>query len=320
MTDNRAIFDTLRPWLDPQGFTPARIAALDAAIAASMASGDHKPVFDAARDWLDREGYTPRRINALDTALNARKLSVSVESPGWGDNVAPAVPAASTGLKSAEADDRYLPLFQRLAASTANPEVVKAMARSFAAHAPAYGQDASKPRIAEFVAQIANETGGFRVFEENLNYSAARLSQVWPSRFPRNPVGGQISAASIAHKPEQIANIVYARQKEGNTQPGDGWRYRGRGALQLTFRNNYRRFGQLLGIDLEGNPDLAADPATSVLIALAFFKAGNVNRYIDAGNFKAARGITNAGDPNYPNPIGLADVAALRAKALGALA
>ena len=315
MTDNRAIFDTLRPWLDPQGYTPARIAALDAAIAASLSSGDHKPVFDAARDWLDNEGYTPRRINALDTALNARKLSASVESPGWLDDVAPAVPAASTGLKSAEADDRYLPLFQRLAASTANPEVVKAMARSFAAHAPAYGQDASKPRIAEFVAQIANETGGFRVFEENLHYSAKRLTQVWPRRFPT-----LAAAAPYANNPEAIANAVYQRAREGNTQPGDGWRYRGRGALQLTFRNNYRRFGQLLGIDLEGNPDLAADPATSVLIALAFFKAGNVNRYIDAGNFKAARGITNAGDPNYPNPIGLADVAALRAKALGALA
>ena len=100
MTDNRAIFDTLRPWLDPQGFTPARIAALDAAIAASLSSGDHKPVFDAARGWLDREGYTPRRINALDMALNARKLSVSVESPGWGDHVAPAAGGGATGLKS----------------------------------------------------------------------------------------------------------------------------------------------------------------------------------------------------------------------------
>lgn len=318
MTDPKPIFDTLRPWLDASGFTPARIAALDAALATF--TGDHKPIFDTARPWLDREGYTPRRINALDTALRAYKLNASVQSPGWTDNVAAGAGGASTGLKSPPADDRYLPLFQRLASPQANPETVKAMARSFAAHAPAYGQDATKARIAEFMAQIANETGGFRVFEENLNYSAQRLSQVWPRRFPRNPLGGQLSAAAVAHKPEQIANIVYARPKEGNTQPGDGWRYRGRGALQLTFRNNYRRFGQLLGIDLEGNPDLAADPATSVLIALAFFKAGNVNRYIDAGNFKAARGITNAGDPNYPNPIGLADVAKLRAKAMEALA
>ena len=92
-----------------------------------------------------------------------------------------------------------------------------------------------------------------------------------------------------------------------------GWRYRGRGALQLTFRNNYRHFGQLLGIDLEGNPDLAADPAVSVLIALQFFKAGKVNAAIDQGDFREARRITNGA------ALGLEEVARLRAQALAFL-
>ena len=309
MTDNRAIFDTLRPWLDPQGYTPARIAALDAAIAASLSSGDHKPVFDAARDWLDNEGYTPRRINALDTALNARKLSASVESPGWLDDVAPAVPAASTGLKSAEADDRYLPLFQRLAASTANPEVVKAMARSFAAHAPAYGQDRTKARIADFVAQISNETGGFRVFEENLNYRASVMLRQWGKHFT------PAQAAAAVGKPVEIASRAYGGRMGNAPYPSqDGYIYRGRGALQLTGRAAYRLMGQRLNLPLEQQPDLAADPATSVLIALEFYKERGVNAAIDAGDTDKARRITNGG------AIGLPEVNRRRQIALGALA
>jgi putative chitinase len=224
------------------------------------------------------------------------------------DVPAPA-PVAPSPASVAGGDDRYLPLFQRLASQNANPETVKLMARAFAKHAPAFGQDATKPRIAEFVAQTANETGGFRVFHENLNYSATRIPQVWPSRF--GP--GKANAAACAHNPEALANVVYQRPKEGNTQPGDGWRYRGRGALQLTFRNNYRHFGQLLGVDLEGNPDLAADPAVSVLIALQFFKVGKVNAAIDRGDFREARRITNGAD------LGLDEVARLRAKAMAVL-
>lgn len=250
------------------------------------------PIVPQIDAWCDAHGVPE----------DGAETPASAQSGGW------------WGDTAKQGDDRFLPVFQALASPNAKPEVVQAMARSFAAHASAYGQDASKARIAEFVAQIANETGGFTRFVENLNYRAERIVQVWPSRVPN-----LAAAAPLAHNPEALANVVYARPKEGNTQPGDGFRFIGRGALQLTFRNNYRRFGQLLGLDLENNPDLAADPAVSVQIALEFFKQGNVNHYIDAGNFKAARGITNAGNPDYPNPIGLADVAALRAKALGVL-
>jgi putative chitinase len=246
------------------------------------------PVFDAVRPWLDAQGFTPARIAALDAACAALRAGTPP----------PPVPQPHGD------PDRFLRLFQHLASPQAKPEDVAAMAASFAAHAPAFGQDASKPRIAEFVAQIANETGGFRVFNENLNYSASRLRQVWPNRV------SAALAAQIAHNPEAIANVVYQRTSMGNTHPGDGWRYRGRGALQLTFRNNYRLFGLHLGIDLEGNPDLAADPAVSVQIALEFFKVGHVNAAIDRGDFREARRITNGA------ALGLESVATLRAKAL----
>ena len=252
-------------------------------------------IFNAVRPWLDDEGFTPERIAALDAACAAFKA----EAPGQ--------PAPSVRPPAAP-DDRFLRLFQHLASPQAKAEDVAAMARSFAAHAPAYGQDSSKPRIAEFVAQIANETGGFRVFSENLNYSAARIREVWPAR-----VKTMAEAQRLARNPEALANVVYQRASMGNTQPGDGWRYRGRGALQLTFRNNYRLFGQHLGIDLEGKPDLAADPAVSVQIALEFFKVGNVNRAIDRGDFREARRITNGA------ALGLEEVARLRARALAVL-
>lgn len=262
------------------------------------------------------------RGNALLDALGAQKQGAqnpvaAGTGPGGilGDMLAAGqqVAAGAAGTPPAPVpapvgDDRYLPLFRALASPQAKPADVEAMARSFAAHAPAYGQDRTKPRIAEFVAQIANETGGFRVFNENLNYSAARMRQVWPNR-----IRTDAEAARLAHNPEAIANVVYQRASMGNTQPGDGWRYRGRGALQLTFRNNYRQFGQRLGIDLEGNPDLAADPAVSVQIALEFFKVGNVNAAIDRGDFREARRITNGA------ALGLEEVARLRQKALGVL-
>lgn len=267
-------------------------------------------VVDWLDAWGDRAGVP--RDGAPEPAASPAPTPAPTPAAPAPPAISPAAPTAPAA--PAAGDDRYDALFRGLAGATAKPEVVQAMARSFALHAPRFGQDASKPRIAEFVAQIANETGGFAKFEENLNYSAKRLTQVWPKRFPT-----LADAQPFANNPEALANKVYARAKEGNTQPGDGYRYRGRGALQLTFRNNYRRFGALTGLPLEDFPDLAAEPGDSVVIALAFFKEGNVNHYIDAGNFKAARGITNAGDPNFPNPVGLDEVARLRAKALALL-
>lgn len=259
-----------------------------------------KALFDIIRDQFGNVGPIVAKVDAWCDAQGVPKDGAEGAASAQSGGSAPQQPAIDP--------DRFLPVFQRLASPNANPETVKAMARSFAAHAPAYGQDSTKPRIAEFVAQIANETGGFTKFEENLNYRAERIVQVWPSRVPT-----LAAAAPLAHNPEALANVVYNRPKEGNTQPGDGWRYRGRGALQLTFRNNYRRFGQALGMDLENNPELAADPAVSVQIALEFFKAGNVNAAIDRGDFREARRITNGG------AVGLENVAALRAKALEAL-
>ena len=106
---------------------------------------------------------------------------------------------------------------------------------------------------AHFVGNTWHETGGFKVFEENLNYSASGLLNIFPKYFNQN------TAVQYARKPKDIANIVYAnRMGNGNFNSGEGYKFRGRGALQSTGKNNYTLLGKYLGIDLIKNPDLVS--------------------------------------------------------------
>jgi putative chitinase len=109
-------------------------------------------------------------------------------------------------------------------------------------------------RAAHFFAQTAHETGGFKAFSENLNYSAQGLQGIFGKYFP-----GTLEE-SYARNPEKIANRVYAdRMGNGNEASGDGWKYRGRGALQLTGKANYEAFAKYLGNpEIVTNPDLVA--------------------------------------------------------------
>lgn len=162
-------------------------------------------------------------------------------------------------------------------------------------------------RIAEFIAQCCNETGGFRVFEENLRYSASGMLKTWPSHFTSD------QAAQAVGNPILVASRAYGGRMGNAPFPSqDGYTYRGRGDLQLTGRANYQRFGDLLGVDLVGNPDLASGEA-GPLIALEFFKLGNVNAFVDRGDFAGARRVTNGG------AIGLDNVARIRNRLLGVL-
>jgi putative chitinase len=112
----------------------------------------------------------------------------------------------------------------------------------------------SPVRAAHFFAQTAHETGGFKAFSENLNYSAEGLQGIFGKYFP-----GDLEK-SYARNPEKIANRVYAdRMGNGNEASGDGWKYRGRGALQLTGKANYKAFSDYLAKpEVMSNPDLVA--------------------------------------------------------------
>lgn len=120
--------------------------------------------------------------------------------------------------------------------------------------------------IACFLAQGAHESGGFRLLEENLNYRAARLCQVWPKRFT------PALAAQCAGRPEQIANWVYAdRMGNGPPESGDGWRFRGAGVFQLTGRRNHAACAEDLGVPLAEFPAFLRTDEGAALSAAWFF-------------------------------------------------
>ena len=143
---------------------------------------------------------------------------------------------------------------------------------------------------AAFIAQAMHESASFARLEENLFYSRPeRIQQVWPSRFP-----SLNDAARVARNPEALANIVYA-DRMGNTQPGDGWRFRGRGLFQLTGRENYARAGAALGLDLEAHPELVALPPAAGLTAAWYWSDSGCNELMASGEFDKTTRRINGG-------------------------
>ena len=130
-------------------------------------------------------------------------------------------------------------------------------------------------RQACFLAQVMHESGGFKFLSENLNYSANALMRTWSSRFPDID-----TAEKYANNPEKIANKVYAGRM-GNIEEGDGWKYRGRGLIQLTGRENYANFGLNAGVDVLSNPDLLATPEYATLSAGWYWNKRNLNDLAD---------------------------------------
>jgi putative chitinase len=130
-------------------------------------------------------------------------------------------------------------------------------------------------RIRHFMAQLYVESAGLKRLEESLTYSAARLCEVWPSRFPTIA-----AAAPYAGKPQALAEKVYGGRL-GNNEAGDGWRFRGRGFMQITGRANYGRAEALSGLPLVAQPDLAAVPANAVRLAADYWDLHGINALVD---------------------------------------
>ena len=144
-------------------------------------------------------------------------------------------------------------------------------------------------RQAGFIGQCQHESGNFKTLEENLHYSAASLMRVWPSRFP-----DQATADQYANNPEKIANKVYAGRM-GNTEDGDGWKYHGRGVIQLTGKDNYNFCGQALKLDLTANPDLLLEPMNAMLSAGWFWNKRGLNAAADVSGWEEITRKINGG-------------------------
>jgi putative chitinase len=153
-------------------------------------------------------------------------------------------------------------------------------------------------RLAHATAQWLHETGGLTILSENLNYThAARIVGVWPYR-PSNPQPHQfrstLEAEPYVRNPAKLANRVYGNRM-GNVNPGDGAKFIGRGLLQLTGREAYRRYGRAVGVDLEANPDLACDARYILAIACAEWSAIGCNAYADADDLARVTRAINGG-------------------------
>lgn len=136
-------------------------------------------------------------------------------------------------------------------------------------------------RVAMFLAQVAVESAELTHVQENLDYSADRLMKVWPHRF-----GSKEVASRYAHVPEFLANFIYAnRGGNGDSISGDGWRYRGRGPIQVTFADNYRAFAKAIGNPgIVLSPDLLLTKPVGALSAAWFFSSHGCLELADAGD------------------------------------
>lgn len=144
---------------------------------------------------------------------------------------------------------------------------------------------------AAFIGQCGHECGNFKVLQENLNYRAATLMKLWPKRFPTQEIADQ-----YAGNPKKIANMVYAnRMGNRDEASGDGYRFRGRGCIQLTGHANYFHAGKALGVDFVLQPDLVATPTYAALTAGWFWSTHDCNNLAENSNWTGLTKKINGG-------------------------
>lgn len=161
---------------------------------------------------------------------------------------------------------------------------------------PDYDINTTK-RIAAFMAQTCHESGNYRFLKENLNYRAESLTRVWPRHFPNIEIAKQ-----YANKPELIANKAYSnRMGNGDEASGDGWKYCGRGLIQLTGKSNYQRFADSIETPVEDIPAYLETFEGAVQSACWFWETNNLNALADIGDIVTMTKRINGGT------IGLAD-------------
>jgi len=208
-------------------------------------------------------------------AINGLTADGIVGDGTWGklfSGAAPAAPAAAPVAAAPIANAGALKL-QNLKGHI--PDAVIAMipdtAAKFAINTPL--------RLAHFLAQCGHESGGFRATQENLNYSAKGLNGIFRKYFPT-----EASAAAYARQPAKIASKVYGgRMGNGPESTGEGYKFRGRGYIQLTGKENYTAFGKSIGEDIISNPDVVASKY-ALLSAAWFFSKNGLHRMADEGS------------------------------------
>lgn len=145
-------------------------------------------------------------------------------------------------------------------------------------------------RLTAFLAQCGHESNGFTVLSENLNYSIKALLTIWPGKFSPE------AAVRYSRQPEKIANRVYAnRMGNGPEESGDGWKYRGRGLIQLTGKNNYMAFAKAIGLKQEEVISYLSTTAGALESACWYWTINRLNAIADTGDIRKMTKIINGG-------------------------
>ena len=168
---------------------------------------------------------------------------------------------------------------------------------------PSYDID-TQIRVAGFLAQCGHESGDFNLLTENLNYSSQALANTWPSRFSNgdHPPTPHALAKQIQRNPEAIANNAYSgRMGNGNAASGDGWTFRGRGAIGLTGRENYNKFGMTVGMTAEEAAAYCETLKGAIESSCWFWREHSINRFCDQDDIMNMTKVINGGT------IGLTD-------------
>ncbi len=237
----------------------------------------------AVKGWQSAHGLTPDGI--VGDSTWAKMFAPVAETPAPQPIVAPAPTIA--------------PVAQGFKLDALKGHVPQAVIDAIPDTAARFGIT-TPLRLAHFLAQCGHESGGFRATQENLNYSAKGLCGIFRKYFPSVTV-----AMQYERKPEKIANRVYAsRMGNGNEASGEGWKYRGRGYIQLTGKENYKAFDATVPEDITSNPDLVA---TKYALASAafFFKKNGLWAICDRGADMAT--VTAVTKRVNGGTIGLAD-------------
>lgn len=160
-------------------------------------------------------------------------------------------------------------------------------------------------RLAAFIAQCGHESANFKFLRENLNYRAESLLKTWPRHFPTIAVARQ-----YARNPEKIANRAYAnRMGNGDEASGDGWRYIGRGLIQLTGKENYSWFAASLSMSVDDIPEYLSTFEGAVQSACWYWEQNNLNKWVDNDDFDGLSDVINIGrkTEKHGDAIGYAD-------------
>ena len=182
---------------------------------------------------------------------------------------------------------------QQLGACIGNNPYVEQWTNALNKILPDYSIDTPE-RVAAFIAQSAHESGNFTALHENLNYRAETLRKVFPKYFPTDEIAQQY--ASQPNKAELIANRVYAnRMGNGPEALGDGFRYCGRGLIQLTGKSNYQAFAESIETPVEQIPEFLATFEGAVQSACWFWESNNLNQYADSGDILTMTRRINGG-------------------------